>query len=120
MGNVYNAVHLHRAPWPTSFATWAQGRLGEPRPSALHDVEQHVGHRAVLFWPARPGTPFTVDGSKTPPILLVNETLDAPTPFQNALAVRKHFPPVTPARRAGAAPTTHPGPSPPRTPANAR
>jgi len=92
MGNAYNAVTCTDAPWPTSFATWRKDAWASHARAPYTTWSNTWGTVPCLFWPARPGTPITVDGSKTPPILLVNETLDAPTPFQNALAVRKHFP----------------------------
>jgi pimeloyl-ACP methyl ester carboxylesterase len=45
-----------------------------------------------LTWGARSGTPVTVNGAKAPPILLINETLDAATPYAGAIEVRKRFP----------------------------
>jgi pimeloyl-ACP methyl ester carboxylesterase len=44
-----------------------------------------------IYWPAEPGTPVTVEGNGTS-ILLVGQTLDGATPFQDSLAVRSIFP----------------------------
>ncbi|WP_019875371.1 alpha/beta hydrolase [Sporichthya polymorpha] len=45
------------------------------------------------FWPVKSAKPPVVDGSKiSVPILLLNATQDAPTPFANALRVRQEFP----------------------------
>jgi pimeloyl-ACP methyl ester carboxylesterase len=45
-----------------------------------------------LNWAAKSGTPVTVNGVKAPPMLLINETLDAATPYTGALEVRERFP----------------------------
>jgi hypothetical protein len=44
------------------------------------------------YWGAKTSKPVTIDGSKAPSILLINETLDAATPYSGALEVRKLFP----------------------------
>jgi pimeloyl-ACP methyl ester carboxylesterase len=43
-------------------------------------------------WGAKAAKPVTIDGSKAPGALLINETLDAATPFSGALKVRSLFP----------------------------
>jgi hypothetical protein len=48
-----------------------------------------------------------VDGVKSPPVLLISETLDAATPFSGSLEVRKRFPRA--ALIEGVGGTTHAG-----------
>ncbi len=67
-----NAAIYPKAP----FETWANAWTNAP----------------CTIWPAKAGTPVKVDGSKSPPTLLVDETLDAATPFSGDLAVRSLFP----------------------------
>jgi pimeloyl-ACP methyl ester carboxylesterase len=43
-------------------------------------------------WPARPSTPVHVNGNGVSSALLIDETLDAATPFPGSLEVRKLFP----------------------------
>ncbi len=43
-------------------------------------------------WPAKPHTPVTIDGTDAPPTLLVDQTLDAATPYEGSLEVRSRFP----------------------------
>jgi len=45
-----------------------------------------------LTWGAKTAKPVTVDGAKSPAMLLINETLDAATPYSGAIEVRKRFP----------------------------
>jgi hypothetical protein len=57
-------------------------------------------------WPAASGPAFEVDGSAVDaPVLLLNETLDAATPYSGALAVRELFP--TASLVAGVGGTSH-------------
>ena len=45
-----------------------------------------------MSWGAKAGTPVQVNGSKAPPILLIDETLDPATPYSGSLYIRKIFP----------------------------
>jgi hypothetical protein len=45
-----------------------------------------------LYWPAPASTPTKVNGSRINSALLIDETLDAATPFEGSLEVRKLFP----------------------------
>ena len=54
-----------------------------------------------LYWPAKAHTPLRIDGSNVPNALLIDETLDAATPFSGSLEVRSLFPNAVLARRAG-------------------
>ncbi|HLJ20618.1 MAG TPA: alpha/beta hydrolase, partial [Stellaceae bacterium] len=44
------------------------------------------------YWPARPATPVRIDGSKVASALLIDETLDAATPYPGSLEVRLLYP----------------------------
>lgn len=43
-------------------------------------------------WPGHPGKPVQINGSRVSSALLIDETLDAATPFPGSLEVRKLFP----------------------------
>lgn len=58
------------------FETWDNGWFNAP----------------CTFWPGKVQHPVLIDGSKAPPILLINETYDAATPFNGALETRQLFP----------------------------
>jgi pimeloyl-ACP methyl ester carboxylesterase len=88
---VYNAVQCTDAPWPglaqtihdnwevyrrAPFETWGNAWYNAP----------------CLSWPGRSHQPVRVDGSGVGGILLIDETLDAATPFQGSLEVRRRFP----------------------------
>jgi hypothetical protein len=44
------------------------------------------------FWSQNASIPVNVDGTKVGDILLIDETLDAATPFEGSLEVRRRFP----------------------------
>jgi hypothetical protein len=44
------------------------------------------------FWPAPTTRPVTVDGTGVPPVLLIDEKLDAATPYSGSLEMRRLFP----------------------------
>jgi pimeloyl-ACP methyl ester carboxylesterase len=75
-----NYVHYRIDNWVTHvrgpFATWANAWFNGP----------------CLTWPAASSEPVEVDGGDVDSALLINETLDAATPFEGALEVRARFP----------------------------
>jgi len=89
---VYLAVVCSDVSWPRDWRTWQRDTW------AVHARYPFLSWNNTWFnapcrdWAARPGTPVPVDGARTPPILLINETGDAATPYSGALEVRKRFP----------------------------
>jgi pimeloyl-ACP methyl ester carboxylesterase len=82
-----NAELYSEAP----FETWPNGWFNAP----------------CTFWPAKASTPVKIDGSKAPPLLLIDETLDAATPYSGSLELRKRFPKSSLIEGVGG--TTHAG-----------
>jgi hypothetical protein len=74
--------------------------LGPMEPRRLDDVRQitvwRLGQRVVrcpcIFWPARASQLFQVNGNGISSALLIDETLDAATPYWGSLVVRSPFP----------------------------
>jgi hypothetical protein len=60
-----------------------------------------------LNWAGKPGIPVNVNGAKSPGMLLIDETLDAATPYEGSLEVRSRFPKSVLIEGAGG--TTHAG-----------
>ncbi|MCW2621921.1 MAG: peptidase, partial [Frankiales bacterium] len=58
------------------FETWANAMYNLP----------------CAFWPGRTHTPVRVDGSKVASVLMIDETLDAATPYAGSLKVRSLYP----------------------------
>jgi pimeloyl-ACP methyl ester carboxylesterase len=89
---VYLAVQCTDVQWP---ASWNQWRVDNWRTftKAPYFTWQNVWFNApCVYWQAKPGKPVNVDGSKVPSVLMIDETLDAATPYEGSLEVRKRFP----------------------------
>jgi len=88
---MYLATQCTDVAWP-GYDTWRADNW------RLHAIAPFLTWSNVWFnapcltWGAKPGAPVTVNGVKAPPILLINETLDAATPYAGAIEVRKRFP----------------------------
>lgn len=87
----YLAVQCADAPWPTDWSTWQADN------DALYAEHPFLTWNNAWYnapcrtWPVKPGTPVKVNGAKVPPILLIEETDDAATPWAGAIEVRKLF-----------------------------
>jgi pimeloyl-ACP methyl ester carboxylesterase len=87
---VYLAVGCTDAPWPQDWATWEADNW------ATHEVAPFVTwanawfNAPCLFWDAPSQTPVNITGTTTP-FLLIDETLDAATPYEGSLYVRSIF-----------------------------
>lgn len=89
---MYLATECTDVQWPTDWKTWRQDNT-ETYAEAPFETWANAWYNApCLYWEADTGTPVTVDGSQSPPILLISETYDAATPFEGALEVRSRFP----------------------------
>ena len=88
---MYLATQCTDASWP-GYYTWRADNW------QLHATAPFLTWSNVWFnapcltWGAKPATPVTVNGAKAPPMLLINETLDAATPYSGAIEIRKRFP----------------------------
>ncbi|WP_375390138.1 alpha/beta hydrolase, partial [uncultured Amnibacterium sp.] len=89
---VYNAVQCTDQAWPTEWSTWASDAKRTDAEAPFETWPNTWFNAPCLTWPAKPSTPVQVDGSKVVPILMIDETLDAATPFSGSLAVRRLFP----------------------------
>ncbi|BEL10180.1 alpha/beta hydrolase [Actinoplanes sichuanensis] len=89
---VYLAVQCTDAPWPVNWKKWARDNWRVHRKAPFETWGNAWYNAPCRHWAADPGTPIEVDGSKAPPILLINETLDAATPYSGALETRRRFP----------------------------
>jgi pimeloyl-ACP methyl ester carboxylesterase len=88
---VYLAVQCTDAPSPTRWTKWADdsNRLFQVAP--LLTWANTWLNAPCFYWPARPGSPVNVDGHHVR-ALLIDQTLDAATPFEGSLEVRSRFP----------------------------
>lgn len=89
---VYNAVQCTDAQWPKSWEKWKVDNWTIYGEHPFLTWSNAWYNAPCLTWAGKAGTPVQVDGSKAPPILLIDETNDAATPFSGSLEVRKLFP----------------------------
>ena len=89
---IYDAVQCTDVQWPTSWATWKRDNTNLAARAPFETWANAWFNAPCLYWPAPAHTPVSVDGSKVASVLLIDETLDAATPFGGSLAVRSLFP----------------------------
>jgi pimeloyl-ACP methyl ester carboxylesterase len=89
---VYLAVECTDTSWPTDFATWKRDADRIDASASFETWPNTWFNMPCRTWPAKPHTPVRIDGAAAPPVLLVDETLDAATPYEGSLEVRSRFP----------------------------
>ena len=90
---VYNAVECSDVNWPRSWATWNSDMIKANKTAPFETWANTWFNASCAFWPVKgPAQPMRIDGSKLPPILMLQGTLDPATPYQGALVARKRLP----------------------------
>jgi pimeloyl-ACP methyl ester carboxylesterase len=90
---VYNAVECSDVNWPRAWATWNADMQKANKTAPFETWANTWFNAACAFWPVKgPAQPPRVDGSRLPPILMLQGTLDAATPYPGALAARRRLP----------------------------
>jgi pimeloyl-ACP methyl ester carboxylesterase len=90
---MYLATECTDVRWPQSWERMRRDTLRVAEIAPFFTWGNAWFNAPCLFWPARPGHLVPVDGSQvTAPVLLIDETLDAATPFEGSLEVRQRFP----------------------------
>jgi pimeloyl-ACP methyl ester carboxylesterase len=89
---MYAATECTDAKWPTSVPNYFSDnwRVFQQAPYLTWNNAWFNG--PCLYWQGQAGTPVTIDGSKVKSALLIDETLDAATPYEGSLEVRKLYP----------------------------
>ena len=88
---VYNAVQCSDVQWPLSWAKWARDNWAVYKKAPFETWGNAWFNAPCLYWPAPAHKPLKIDGSKVQSALLIDETLDAATPFSGSLEVRSLF-----------------------------
>ncbi|GAA3351124.1 alpha/beta hydrolase [Amorphoplanes nipponensis] len=104
---IYLAVQCTDAPWPASWQQWRRDNWRVHRAAPFETWGNAWYNAPCRDWAAPAGRPVRVNGAAAPPVLLLSETLDAATPFEGALQVRRLFP--RSALIEGVGGTTHAG-----------
>jgi pimeloyl-ACP methyl ester carboxylesterase len=88
---VYDAVQCTDVQWPLSWAKWARDNSAIYKKAPFLTWDNAWYNAPCLYWPARAHKPLKIDGSNVSSALLIDETLDAATPFSGSLEVRSLF-----------------------------
>jgi hypothetical protein len=89
---VYNAVQCTDAQWPASWSTWQTDNWRVYNQAPFETWDNAWFNAPCLYWPAPAHKPVAIDGAKVSGALLIDETLDAATPFAGSEYVRKIYP----------------------------
>ncbi len=90
---VYTAVECADASWPRTWSAWDSVTRKVYRAAPFETWGNTWFNAACAFWPVKgPAKPRTIDGAGLPPILMVQGTLDAATPYRGALVARRGLP----------------------------
>ena len=88
----YFATYCTDTAWPEQWATWRADSVTTYAAAPFATYSNTSFFTPCHYWKPEPGTPVIVDGAKVPAALLVNETLNADSPYAGSLAVRALFP----------------------------
>ena len=90
---VYLAVQCSDVGWPRNWARWDADTRRVYRTAPFLAWDNAWFNAACAFWPVRgPAMPLKIGAAGLPPILLLQGTLDAATPYHGALVVRRLLP----------------------------
>jgi pimeloyl-ACP methyl ester carboxylesterase len=90
---VYTAVECSDVGWPRSWAYWNSDTRMIYRKAPFEAWGNAWFNAACAFWPLKgPAKPLHIHAAGLAPILMLQGTLDAATPYAGALAARKLLP----------------------------
>ncbi|MFD4358549.1 alpha/beta hydrolase [Streptomyces anulatus] len=89
---VYSAVECADAKWPTDWRTWDRDNTRLHAKYPFMTWANAWMNLPCATWPAKQRTPLDVrTGKGLPPVLIVQSTRDAATPYQGAVELHKRF-----------------------------
>ncbi len=89
---VYNAVQCTDVQWPRSWTRWSRDNWAVYRKAPFETWANAWFNAPCLYWPANAAKPLQINGTHVSSALLIDEILDAATPFPGSLEVRKLYP----------------------------
>ena len=90
---VYNAVQCSDVNWPRTWASWDSATRQVYKTAPFQAWDNAWYNAACAFWPLKgPAQPLRIDGKGLPPILMVQGTKDAATPYAGAQNAHRHLP----------------------------
>jgi pimeloyl-ACP methyl ester carboxylesterase len=91
--SVYNAVECADVAWPRNWSKWQADTERVYKTAPFQAWDNAWFNAACAFWAVKgPAKPPAIDGSQLPPILMLQGTLDAATPYAGAQNAHKHLP----------------------------
>lgn len=89
---VYTAVECADAKWPTDWRTWDRDNTRLNKDNPFLTWSNAWMNLPCATWPAKQRTPVNVrTGKGLPPVLIVQSTRDAATPFPGAVDLHQRF-----------------------------
>jgi pimeloyl-ACP methyl ester carboxylesterase len=90
---VYNAVECADVNWPRNLSYWNTATEQVYKTAPFQAWDNAWYNAACAFWPVRgPSKPLQTSGKGLPPILMLQGTLDAATPYAGAQNAHKLLP----------------------------
>jgi pimeloyl-ACP methyl ester carboxylesterase len=90
---VYNAVECSDVNWPRNWAKWDADARRVYQTAPVMAWYNTWFNAACAFWPVHgPARPLAIKGAGLPPILMIQGSLDAATPYQGAQVAHKLLP----------------------------
>jgi pimeloyl-ACP methyl ester carboxylesterase len=86
-------VQCADADWPRSWAYWNKATQQVYKTAPFQAWDNAWYNAACAFWPVKgPAKPLHIDGRGLPPVLMLQGTLDAATPYAGAQDAHKRLP----------------------------
>ncbi|WP_030437290.1 alpha/beta hydrolase [Actinoplanes subtropicus] len=89
---IYLGTQCTDVQWPTNWNKWERDNWRIYAKYPFITWNNAWFNAPCVFWKGNVGKPVSINGSKVPPILMINETNDAATPYPGAIEIRKRFP----------------------------
>ena len=90
---VYTAVECADVNWPRNWSKWQADATRVYKTAPFMAWDNTWDNASCAFWPVKgPAQPFKVNGAGLPPVLMLQGTLDAATPYAGAQNAHKLLP----------------------------
>lgn len=88
---VYNAVQCSDTAWPKNYSKWHRDAVRTYNKAPFLTWSNVWFNTACIYWPVKAGKPVDITGKGMPPVLLLQDTQDAATPFGGGLEMRRRL-----------------------------
>ncbi len=92
MTEVYLATECTDAPWPRKWSTWERDNFASYRVAPFLTWQNAWLNAPCAFWPVKAGPRMKISGRGLPPVLLLQATDDAATPYPGAMEAHRLLP----------------------------